>query len=253
MKSGPVHFDASGSGEIPIICIHGWACEGGQFLELSRALGPQFRVYRPDLPGHGRTPLGTFVPSYDNYTSFIVDFALAHGLENPVLLGHSMGGVLALMAAATHRLQPRAIINLDGSLPPAQQTLAGLAMVRSWLDKPDFRERLAAALRESFFLPHERDARSEAIIQQMCSAPEAVLRFLPEHFDSLNATHILPKVQVPTLYIGADHPRFDVDKVALAQLRLEHFAGSGHFLHLYALPQVAASVEEFLRSAPVLA
>jgi len=253
MKKETVHFDTSGSGEIPVICIHGWACEGAQFLELNRFLGPQFRCYRLDLPGHGRTPLGSFVPSYENYTNVIVEFALAHELENPVLIGHSMGGVLALMAAATGRLQPRAVINLDGSLPPSEQTLAGLAMVRNWLDKPDFRERLAVALRKSFFLHHERDARSEAIIQKMCSAPEAVLRFLPEQFDSLNATRILPKVPAPILYIGAAHPHFDPDEVALAQLRLESIAHAGHFLHVYAPQQVAACVEEFLHSVPQLA
>jgi len=253
MKGGTLYFETSGSGEIPVICIHGWACEGAQFLELSRLLGLQFRVYRLDLPGHGRTPLGDFVPSYENYTDLILDFALAHGLENPVLLGHSMGGVLALMVAATGRLQPRAVINLDGSLPPSGQTLAGLAMVRSWLDKPDFRERLAVALRRSFFLLHERDARSEAIIKKMCSAPEAVLRFLPEQFDRLNAARILPKVPVPTLYIGAASPHFDANEVAVAQFRIEHIAGSGHFLHVYAPQQVADSVEEFLHSAPQLA
>ena len=52
-----MHCKISGTGTIALICIHGWGCEGGQFAGLARALDPDFRVYRPDLPGHGATPL----------------------------------------------------------------------------------------------------------------------------------------------------------------------------------------------------
>jgi len=248
MMNGALHFDVSGTGTIPVICIHGWGCEGAQFIELSRALGPKFRVYRPDLPGHGRTPLDGFVPSFANYADVIVDFALGQQLENPILIGHSLGGALATRAAAP-RLQPRAVIQLDGILPPAAQTVVWLAMIRSWLDEPDFRDRLAMALRENFFLPQERDARCEAIIRMMCSAPAAVLRYLPEQIGSQAATNLLPKVSAPILYIAAAVPFFDVPKVAKAQIRVEQIPTAGHFLHVYAFDQVAAKVEEFLRPA----
>src|ERR1700753_1886864 len=90
-----LHFEVSGTGNIPLICVHGWGCEGGQFLELNRLLAGEFRIYRPDLPGHGRTPLGGFVPNFKPYADVLVDFIREHQLERPVLLGHSMGGVLA--------------------------------------------------------------------------------------------------------------------------------------------------------------
>ena len=88
-----------------------------------------------------------------------MDFALKHNQERPVLLGHSMGGVLSLLAAASGRLQPRAVINLDGSLPAAEKTLAGQEMIRSWLDEPTFRNCLAWVIaRGVFFWRIERDA-----------------------------------------------------------------------------------------------
>ena len=249
MKAEELHFEVSGSGDVPVICTHGWACNGGQFVELGHFLAKDFRVFRPDLPGHGRTPLNGFSPGFERYADVMVDFAAKHKLERPVLLGHSMGGVLSLMAAASGRIQPRAIINLDGSLPPTEETLAGQRLVRNWLDEPDFRGRLAGLLRKAFFLPSERDARCETILQTMCSAPEAVLRFFPEQADELNPDHILPKVGVPVLFVGAAVPRFDPRKAAanIPHLRFEQISDAGHFLHVYAANKVAARLINFVK------
>lgn len=145
----------SGSGEIPVICVHGWGCEAGQFTGLSRALASDYRVFCPDLPGHGRTPLGSFQPGFATYARAIAEFAESESLKNPILIGHSMGGVLSLIAA--ERVLPRAVVNLDGSLPASEKTLTALRAVRSWLDLPDFREKLAGALRENYFLPYSLD------------------------------------------------------------------------------------------------
>jgi len=251
MKSGEVklHFEVSGSGNRPLICIHGWACNSEQFTELSRRLAKDFRIFCPDLPGHGQTPLGEFSPDWERYADVITTFALEHKLERPVLLGHSMGGVLSLIAAASGRFQPRAVINLDGSLPLSRATVAGLKLIRSWLEEPDFRQRLAQSLRTAFFLPTERDAGCEAILRTMGAAPDAVLRFLPEQVDGLHADRILPRVRVPVLYVGSAAPRFDPQEAMnlVPHLRLEQISDAGHFLHVYAVNQVAAIVGKFLK------
>ncbi|HUA38574.1 MAG TPA: alpha/beta hydrolase [Candidatus Sulfopaludibacter sp.] len=250
MKQVELHFEISGSGNVPLICTHGWACHGEQFIPLSQFLGEDFRIFRPDLPGHGRTSLDGFSPTFAHYADALVDFALAQGLTRPVLVGHSMGGVLSVMAAASGRLRPRAVINLDGSLPATEKTLTGQELIRGWLEEPDFRGRLAGFLRKVFFLPAERDARCDAILQMMCSAPEAVLRFLPEQAGELHPEHILPRVKAPVLYIGSSTPRFDVPKATalLPQLHLKQIFDAGHFLHVYAAGPVAILIRDFLKA-----
>jgi pimeloyl-ACP methyl ester carboxylesterase len=240
------NLQESGSGAIPLVCVHGWCCDGGHFSDVAEKLASGFRIYRPDLPGHGGTPLGDFSPSFENYAQTLADWIAARAPKSPILLGHSMGGVLALMVAA--RVQARAVINLDGSLPAAARSLAGQAQIRSWRDLPDFRERLAGALREGFFLPHERDSDAESVIRQMCSAPEAVLRFLPEEAPHLNPAQILSEVRMPVLYIGAENPRFDLDRarVLLPQLRFEPIRHTGHFLPLRAPERVTELVRSFV-------
>lgn len=240
------HCEVSGSGISPLVFVHGWCCEGAQFAQLAGILSQAFRIYRPDLPGHGRTPLGDFRPGFEAYADALAQWIGDRRLDRPILVGHSMGGVLSLMAGA--RVSIGAVINLDGSLPAAATTLAAQATLRSWLGKPDFRQRLAGALREGYFLPHERDARAEEVIKSMCSATEPVLRFLPETISTLDASQILPKVEVPVLYIGAENPRFDSGHARglLPQLRLEQIRNAGHFLHLRAPEKVAEIAMAFL-------
>jgi pimeloyl-ACP methyl ester carboxylesterase len=241
-----LHFEVSGAGEIPMICTHGWACDGRQFFELSQLLGKNFRIFRPDLPGHGQTPLKQFSPGFETYANALVEFALTHRLESSVLLGHSMGGVLSMIAASSGCLRPRAVINLDGSFPASEKTLAGQGAIRDWVDEPDFRERLARLLREVFFLPSERDARCEAILETMCSAPDVVLRFLPEHVADLRPDSVLSKVRAPVLYVGSAAPRFDKMRAAalISDFRFEQIADAGHFLHVYASEEVAKKVQK---------
>lgn len=238
--------EVSGNGNIPLVCLHGWCCEGGQFAKLAQMLEKDFRIYRPDLPGHGQTPLGTFEPGFAFYASALAEWISRKNLERPVLIGHSMGGALSLMAA--NQVEARAVINLDGFLPATRSTLDGLAAIRGWLGRPDFLELLATTLREIHYLPHERDEEMDKIIRQMCSAPEAVLRFLPETINTLRPEQILAELRMPVLYVGAHTPRFDpiAAKALLTQVTMKQISQTGHFLHMRAPEQVADLVREFL-------
>ncbi len=240
-----MHHTVTGRGKIPLLCIHGWGCESGQFSALGEALADDFRIHCIDLPGHGRTPLDNFVPGFENYADAIAEFITREGLHDAVLLGHSMGGVLVLLTGA--RVAHRAIINLDGGLPPAPHTLAGQATIRSWLDLPDLRERLAEIVREGFFLPEERDEQCDTIVHGMRSAPLAVLRFLPEQIGQLDAASVLPKLTAPVLYVGTARARFDVVEAGKSQpsIKSVEISGCGHFLHIYATQKVAELVREF--------
>jgi pimeloyl-ACP methyl ester carboxylesterase len=238
-----LHAAEFGSGPVPLLCVHGWACDGGQFAALGEALGRGFRLICPDLPGHGWTPLGDFQPGFDAYAAALARFAAERSLREAAIIGHSMGGVLSLIAAADHGLRPRWVANLDGALPPTAQVLAGQAALLQKSRAPGFREALAAMLRETFFLTHERDERCDRIVAAMTSAPEEVLRFLPEQIGTLNSEKILRRLATPVLYIGNALPRYDAAQAAsLMKFREERIADAGHFLHVFAADRVAEIV-----------
>jgi len=249
-----VSFAVSGSGKVPLVCVHGWGCNADQFVELSRLLADRFRVYRIDLPGHGRTPLNDFKPGFESYARQIAEFAGEQKLERPVLLGHSMGGVLFLLAAAQGDVQPRAVINLDGTLPAAASSAAAYPVLRAMMSRPDYREQFAEMVRTAFFLQTERDARCEEIVRTMSSAPEAVLRFLPEQAGDLRPELTLPNIKVPVLYVGGARPRFDAEQAAslISRFTYVQIPNAGHFLQVYATEKLLPILGSFFESNQTL-
>lgn len=87
-----------GSGT-PVLLIHGLGGSSKSWSGVVRQLRDRHRVLSFDLPGHGESPAPTTVLSLDD----IADSAAAHlaaaDLSGPVIVGHSVGGFIALLMA----------------------------------------------------------------------------------------------------------------------------------------------------------
>ncbi|MGV3487680.1 MAG: alpha/beta fold hydrolase [Tuberibacillus sp.] len=95
-----------------IIMIHGYLSSCFSFRYLIPLLKDHYTIYTLDLPGFGRSEKSkTFIYSLNNYGKLIVAFMDALKLEKPVLIGHSMGGQIALQAA---RIAPTKISKVVG-------------------------------------------------------------------------------------------------------------------------------------------
>src|SRR5690348_6876673 len=105
-------YEDTGAGEPPMLFVHGIGNHthfAAQIAYFSRS----HRVIAPDLPGFGRSD----APARDyGIAAFADDIAwLCDELElqRPVLVGHSMGGAVALEVAAARPELPSAIVLLD--------------------------------------------------------------------------------------------------------------------------------------------
>lgn len=97
----------AGGGKHPVVLIHG---AGGSHLywpaNIRRLAG--YEVYALDLPGHGRSPQ-TRQESIQAYAESIVEWMAAAGLQQAILIGHSMGSAIAMTLAIE---SPRLIAGL---------------------------------------------------------------------------------------------------------------------------------------------
>lgn len=92
----------SGGGGSPILFLHGLAGHGAEWVDTARALRPTHRVIAPDARGHGyssRRPDDVSPGALADDVAFLVHEL---GIDSPVLVGHSWGGITALHFAATH-------------------------------------------------------------------------------------------------------------------------------------------------------
>ena len=121
-----VFYFEAGEG-IPVICQHTAGNENRQWRYLleDRELTKQYKFYAYDLPAHGKSD-----PPYEkNFfgedhllksnwaTEFVVEFSKSLKLDNPIFIGCSIGGVIALHLAERFPEYFRGVIALAGAVP----------------------------------------------------------------------------------------------------------------------------------------
>jgi pimeloyl-ACP methyl ester carboxylesterase len=93
-----VKFNIIGQGP-PVVLIHGVAGRAGQWDQVARLLAESHMVVAPDLLGHGESakPRGDY--SLGAHASGIRDLLLRLGVERASVVGHSLGGGIAMQMA----------------------------------------------------------------------------------------------------------------------------------------------------------
>ena len=92
-------FTEYGEGR-PLVILHGLFGSGRNWAGIAKKLAPSWRVLTVDLRNHGASPWDAAM-TYSEMAQDVLDLIEAEALEQPVLLGHSMGGKAAMVAALT--------------------------------------------------------------------------------------------------------------------------------------------------------
>lgn len=192
---------AAGDGGHPLVCVHGL---GGSYLNwglagplLAGLPGVADRVWAPDLPGFGLTAPtavdgGVRGATLAENLDLLVGYLGTVSPDRPVvLMGNSMGGLLALLLAARHPELVAGLVLINPALP---------APVRSRLDPqvvanfalfavPGLGERVLA-LRQSRLTPQAQVAQTMALCVADPEALDAAL--LAEHADLATQRRTMP-------------------------------------------------------------
>lgn len=95
------HRDLGGAGDPPIVLLHGMLGSSRNWQTAGRELAAGRRVYALDLRNHGLSPHADSM-SYASMTADVLAWLDAHAAGPVELVGHSMGGKVAMLAACRH-------------------------------------------------------------------------------------------------------------------------------------------------------
>lgn len=134
VRSSPAYVYTAGppldSARRAVVLIHGAGHDHSVWTFPARRLARLgFAVIAPDLPGHGRSA-GPLLASVDALANWIIDLVRATGIDRTALVGHSMGSLVALQAAARHPDQVSRLV-LVGSVAPMPVAEPLLAAARN--------------------------------------------------------------------------------------------------------------------------
>jgi len=150
IKGLRIHFKCLGEGP-PVILLHGGANDWREWRENLAPLAQGFRVYAPDLPGFGLSDPPQVPVSPHWFSSFLKDFMEAVGIQETHIIGHSLGGTLALALALDFPEKVKRLVLVDSAgLGPISRKgqlflllLRGIKMMLGMENKPKFKPRSA--------------------------------------------------------------------------------------------------------------
>jgi lipase len=107
----------AGDGLDPVVCLHGITAQHRAFNAAARYLGPTRGLVGVDLRGRGDSDKPESGYGLETHAADVVRVLDHLGLESAVLVGHSMGGFVALKTALAYPGRVRALVLLDGGWP----------------------------------------------------------------------------------------------------------------------------------------
>ncbi len=126
----------------PLVYLHGMG-GAGRWESFHIAFANDTLTYAPQLPGFQEYALPAGIRSIDDYLALVVGFLDAGGIERATVVGHSLGGWLALRLAADHPARVDRVIAIDAL---GLETANAPAVDLGALDEEEFGKRLLARL-----------------------------------------------------------------------------------------------------------
>jgi pimeloyl-ACP methyl ester carboxylesterase len=242
-------YDLSGVGSsgTPVVLVHGWCCDRTYLAPQHEHLAASRAVAALDLRGHGRseaTDAAGF--TIGDFADDVATVAASAGLDQPVVIGHSLGALVALECAA--RGFARAAVMLDPA-PILDERAKGQALLWASAAAEDTDGTWRRRFAERVMLPTDRVRRDE-IIDGMALTDVSVAGAAMRGVGEYDAAAALAQIQVPLLILSAARPE-DLGPVrALCPTVVTgQTVGAGHFNQLEVPEQVNLMIDRFLTLA----
>jgi len=231
----------------PLVLIHG---AGGDCLswppEIRRLANA--RVFTLDLPGHGKSG-GPGCQSVSDYVDSVINFLNTVCLSKAVLVGHGLGGAIALTLSIDHpdRVAGIGLISSGSRLPIASSVLENAA-------NPTTFNLAIQSLQELMRVSPESNRLKDDVFRHLSDIRQTLLLGDLRACVKYNLATNLSAVKTPTLVVcGTDDqltpPRFSeslAEKISGAALQTVD--GAGHFLMLEQPRRVAGLLSIFLKT-----
>jgi pimeloyl-ACP methyl ester carboxylesterase len=242
-------FDEHGVGNPPLVFVPGWCCDRTLFAPQIDHFRPSHRVVALDLRGCGASPVtedGYDIPSLAADVGALCD-ELA--LERPVLIGHSLGGMIGLELAAARPELVGAVVGVDsGPIDPLPEVRPRFAALAETIENERGGDARRAYI-EGLFLPDDDAGARQHTLDVMCAVPAHVAAAVLRGVVDWDGVAALRGCKAPVLAILSQPMGSNAPDRLLAlkpEIEIGLTVGSGHFNQLVVPEQVNAMIERFV-------
>jgi pimeloyl-ACP methyl ester carboxylesterase len=245
-----LRYEQAGGEGAAIVLVHGWCCDH-TFLQpqLDYLAARGHTVVAVDLRGHGESDRPEQAYSMGAFADDIAWLAGELHLSRPVIIGHSMGGVVAFELALRHPGLAGAIVMIDSPVTRPEASRAKMPAFLETLRSGDYRAAVSTYVEQALYLPTDAPDRRAAILAKMLQTERHVMTAAFQGLYEFDAGAAAGRTFPPSLYIAANaRPLTEMPRLLalVPQLLSGQTVGSGHFCPLEVPDQVNAMIARFL-------
>ncbi|MBU9713759.1 alpha/beta fold hydrolase [Evansella tamaricis] len=232
------------NGKPPILLIHGFVSSTYTFNRLVPLLEKHFSIIAIDLPGFGRSEKSTsFVYSFENYAKVVAECIDYFGLTDVYVVGHSMGGQIALYTAKyiPDKISKLVLLCSSGYLKKAKKLLVYSTylpffhlFVQQYIQRKDVEEYLKNVFYNPSYITedHKKHFGKPLLEKNFYKSLGRLLRYREGDLSSDE----LKRIETPTLLLWGKEDRvvpMDVGEKLVKDLpnaKLKSFDYAGHLV-----------------------
>lgn len=249
-----LYFREFGAGD-PVIILHGLFGFSDNWQTIAKSLASQYLVITPDLRNHGRSPhLSSH--TYEEMAEDLRLFMENHWMHSAVLIGHSMGGKVAMQMALNHPDMVEKLVVVDIAPGKAADNHSGIFEALLGIDLSVMQARADI---ESYLVSRIPDMGTRQFLLKNITrnddgkfAWKMNLPVLWRHFpDILDAVTGEP-FDKPALFVRGDRSDYikDADTALIMtlfpQAEITTIPNAGHWVHADKPNELTAVISEFL-------
>jgi pimeloyl-ACP methyl ester carboxylesterase len=242
-------YEEHGTGSPQLVFVPGWCCDRTLFAPQVEHFRRSHRVVSLDLRGCGASAVaddGYDIPTLADDVGALCDDL---GLDRPVIVGHSLGGMIGIELAAARPELVGAVVGVDsGPIDPLPDVRSRFAELAEAIEGEGGDATRRAYVEGLFLAEDDADAKRH-VLEVMCAVPArvaaAVLRGVVE-WDGVAALRACraPVLEIRSVPTGSNAPE---RLLALKpEIEIGVTVGSGHFNQLVVPEQVNAMIERFV-------
>jgi len=242
-----LYYERAGGGEPELLFLPGWCCDHTAFAPQFDHFSRTHTVTALDLRGVGRSDSPREGYSIPELADDVAALCAAVGIERPVVVGHSLGGMIAVELGGRPEPLPSALVLVDpGPIDPLADTVEFFTGFAADLEGPDGAE-IRRAYVQDFGTRNEDLA--QWIVEHMCLPEQTAAAAVVRGVSEWNGRVPFMRCSMPVLLLRAEVGE-DSDVLRLAKLKPDLVVGitvgAGHFHQLEVPEQVNAMIERFL-------
>lgn len=227
-----IAWTSTGEGSPTLVFVHGWSCDQATWREQVGVFGKNHRVVTLDLGGHGASGTDRTEWTLESLADDVIAVARTLDLDDVVLVGHSMGAPVSLLAAARMPERAVGVVAVD-----ALHDVEAEIPLELWANliaeyRADWAGTCDGFVRSMF--PEGAAAELvESTTDDICASEPEIAVALLERFPDLDAKAALSAAGVPVRAINAaGHPTAVESNRAYADFDATVMEDVGHFLFL---------------------